>query len=162
MSIFDPGPVADVPTWRCPHCRTLQPEASRCRACQRPAVSCATCRRYRRSLLQDLGSCADDPARTPLRGDTQRACWTTDEAAVLPPGGMFERLAPTPGPDKPATPDGIDLGSPSAHADASPTLLAAQPAALAGRLLDAPPVAPTGNLELRPMKDAKQEGRRAT
>jgi hypothetical protein len=91
MSIFDLAErVPDAPTWRCPHCRTLQPETSRCRACSRPAVTCASCRAYRPSFVGELGFCANDPAHWPLRADEVRPCWVSDAPAPLPEGGLFE------------------------------------------------------------------------
>jgi hypothetical protein len=163
VSIFDLEPVPDVPMWRCPHCRTLQPEASRCRACQRSAVSCATCRLYRPSLLDGLGSCAHDAARTPLPGGTQRACWTGDDGAWLPPGGLFDGLAPTRGPARVSAPGGRDLDPPSSADEVAPPYPRDAPRpAHGGQLLDAPHVAPSGSLERRLMTDAAPEGRRAT
>ncbi len=171
MSIFDAlEHVPDAPTWRCPHCRTLQPESSRCRACQRSAVSCATCQRYRRSLVGDVGFCAHDPARSPLTGDEVRPCWVAEEVAPLPAGGLFEAVTSSLASDGPHGPrasqvDGIVAGMPisggatpsgglrsgSAEAarevDLSAMLVDGARAEHAGGLLEAPHVAPLGSLE---------------
>ena len=69
--------------WRCPHCETPQPEASRCWVCHRSSTSCGTCRHFRRSVAERTGFCALDRRRRPLRGDEVRACWE-DAAASVP------------------------------------------------------------------------------
>ena len=76
MSIFDhPDGVQPAPSWRCPKCRTLQPETTQCWRCDEPAFTCETCHFYRPSVAAALGHCANDPARTPLRADEIRSCW---------------------------------------------------------------------------------------
>jgi hypothetical protein len=62
-------------SWRCPHCETPQPEASRCWVCHRSSTSCGTCRHFRRSVAAQTGFCALDRRHQPLRGDEVRACW---------------------------------------------------------------------------------------
>jgi hypothetical protein len=64
-----------VPTWRCPHCQTPQPESSRCWVCKRSSTSCATCRHFRRAIAGQFGFCALDRQRLPLAGDEIRGCW---------------------------------------------------------------------------------------
>jgi hypothetical protein len=71
-------------TWRCPHCATPQPEASRCWVCHRSSTSCATCRQFRRSVAARTGYCGLDRKRAPLDGDEVRACWE-DGAVPLEP-----------------------------------------------------------------------------
>jgi hypothetical protein len=59
-----------MPNWRCPHCRTPQPEAARCWVCRRSSTSCATCVHYRRSVAPLIGgTCGLDPRAFTLRGD---------------------------------------------------------------------------------------------
>jgi hypothetical protein len=83
-----------MPSWRCPHCSTPQPEASRCWVCHRSSTSCGTCRHFRGSVAARVGFCGLDRRRTPLTGGEVRACW--EDGALLPP------------PD-PATPGLLDL-----------------------------------------------------
>jgi hypothetical protein len=78
-------------TWRCPHCRTVQVDASSCFLCNRSATSCGTCVNFRRSLVGGLGYCALDAVREPLTGEERRPCWT-DQAAA-PADGIFVQLA---------------------------------------------------------------------
>jgi hypothetical protein len=73
-----------MPSWRCPHCSTPQPEASRCWVCHRSSTSCGTCRHFRGSVAARVGFCGLDKRRKPLSGDEVRACWT-DGALALPP-----------------------------------------------------------------------------
>jgi hypothetical protein len=76
MSIFDhPDDASTVPTWRCPHCATLQPESTRCWACERSPMTCATCRYFRRSVIGAVGLCGLDRTRSLLAGDEVRGCW---------------------------------------------------------------------------------------
>lgn len=63
----------------------MQAETTRCWRCDKPAFTCRTCHFYRASVAADLGYCADDSLRTPLRADETRSCW---EAAVLPGVGV--------------------------------------------------------------------------
>jgi hypothetical protein len=70
--------------WRCPHCETPQPEASRCWVCHRSSTSCGTCRHFRRSVAARTGFCALDRRREPLRGDEVRACWEDGATPVVP------------------------------------------------------------------------------
>lgn len=70
-----------MPMWRCPHCATPQPEASRCWVCHRSSTCCATCRHFRRSIAVELGYCGLDRRRAPLEGGEIRACW---ESAARP------------------------------------------------------------------------------
>ena len=100
-----------MPNWRCPHCRTPQPEAARCWVCRRSSTACSVCRHFRRSVAAPYGgTCGLDPRRIPLRGDELRGCWrpiirssgpTTlgDIAVVDPlgpplgvPGGLWAEL----------------------------------------------------------------------
>jgi hypothetical protein len=65
-----------MPNWRCPHCRTPQPEVARCWVCRRSSTSCATCVHYRRSVAPLIGgTCGLDPRAVPLRGVELRGCW---------------------------------------------------------------------------------------
>jgi hypothetical protein len=66
--------------WRCPHCATPQPEASRCWVCHRSSTSCGTCRHFRQSVAARVGYCGLDRRRQPLEGDEVRACW--EDAAI--------------------------------------------------------------------------------
>ena len=93
MRSYDPH----MPNWRCPHCRTPQPEAARCWVCRRSSTSCATCVHYRRSVAPLIGgTCGLDPRAVPLRGDELRGCWrpvrrgragAPDELPVVDPLG---------------------------------------------------------------------------
>jgi len=74
-----------MPMWRCPHCATPQPEASRCWVCRRSSICCATCRHFRRSIAATLAYCGLDRRREPLAGDEIRACWESATARVEPP-----------------------------------------------------------------------------
>jgi hypothetical protein len=73
-----------MPSWRCPHCSTPQPESSRCWVCHRSSTSCGTCRHFRGSVAARLGFCGLDRRRQPLNGDEVRACWE-DGAVPLAP-----------------------------------------------------------------------------
>ena len=88
-------------TWRCPHCATVQAEASRCFLCGRSATSCGTCALFRHSLVSGLGYCARDRRREPLSGDEQRGCWTAPDGAagaiLLPPAAGLPGGAPARG-----------------------------------------------------------------
>lgn len=74
-------------TWRCPHCATVQAEATRCFLCGRSATACGSCARFRRSLVNGVGYCAIDKRREPLTGAEQRGCWLGAEPAAL--DGLF-------------------------------------------------------------------------
>jgi hypothetical protein len=149
MSIFDPlERIPDAPTWRCPHCRTLQPESSRCRGCSRAAVSCASCHYFRPSFVGALGFCATDPAREPLSGHEVRPCWVSLGATSAPDGGLLDALL---SPSSAAT----ALPAPSAPAGVSAFSPVQQPVDVEddeahsehrGRLVEAPHVAPAGTL----------------
>ena len=83
--------------WRCPHCATPQPEASRCWVCKRSSTSCGTCRNFRRSVAVQFGYCGLDRRRLPLIGDEIRPCWQArpemadDEQRVPVPAGALAR-----------------------------------------------------------------------
>ncbi len=68
--------------WHCPHCGTPQPEASRCWVCRRSSTTCGACRHYRRGVAGQLGYCALDRRRDPLRGDEIRGCWEAPKAVA--------------------------------------------------------------------------------
>lgn len=70
--------------WRCPHCSTPQPEASRCWVCHRSSTSCGTCRQFRQSVAARVGFCALDRHRRPLDGDEVRACWEDGAQPLVP------------------------------------------------------------------------------
>jgi hypothetical protein len=94
--------------WRCPHCETPQPEASRCWVCHRSSTSCGTCRHFRRSVAERTGFCALDRRRRPLRGDEVRACWEDATAPVVP---------------EPAVPGLLGLLTDHAHGDPAPEVV---------------------------------------
>jgi hypothetical protein len=73
-----------MPSWRCPHCSTPQPVASRCWVCHRSSTSRGTCRHFRGSVAARIGFCGLDRQREPLRGDEVRACWEDGAVAVAP------------------------------------------------------------------------------
>jgi len=82
-------------SWRCPHCETPQPEASRCWVCHRSSTSCATCRHYRGSVAARTGYCGLDRRRLPLLGDEVRPCWedvATPVAFDPPIPGLLDLL----------------------------------------------------------------------
>jgi len=81
--------VPSAPSWRCPHCRTLQPETTHCRTCSRAAVACGTCHLYRASVVTDLGYCARDRSRTPLSGDEVHPCWEAGATELDVRPGLF-------------------------------------------------------------------------
>jgi hypothetical protein len=72
-----------MPSWRCPHCSTPQPLASRCWVCHRSSTSCGTCRNFRGSVAARVGFCGLDRRRQPLLGDEVRACW--EDGAIAGP-----------------------------------------------------------------------------
>lgn len=111
VSIFDhPDTVSPAPSWRCPSCRTLQPETTHCWRCQKAAYACETCALFRASVAAGLGYCASDPARAPLRSDETRSCWEAASspaivAAVPSSGeGLFAELGPAQPPVSVAAP----------------------------------------------------------
>jgi hypothetical protein len=61
--------------WRCPHCGTPQPVASRCWVCRRSSTSCGTCKHFRTSVAARIGFCGLDRERLPLDGAEVRSCW---------------------------------------------------------------------------------------
>lgn len=86
-------------TWRCPHCATVQAEATRCFLCGRSATSCGSCARFRPSLVSGVGYCADDRRREPLTGAEQRGCWIA--SATTATDGLFvSSPAPRPVPTR--------------------------------------------------------------
>lgn len=89
-------------TWRCPHCATVQIEASECFLCHRSATSCGTCVNFRASLVGDVGYCALDRRREPLSGAEERPCWTGSLEPVI--DDLFEAAAsrqpPAPEPER--------------------------------------------------------------
>jgi hypothetical protein len=98
MSIFDhPDLVPDAPSWRCPHCGTLQPETSRCWACTKSPVACGTCQFYRSSLVSEMSFCGLDQARAPIDAEEVRTCWKARTDPVDADAGLFSdaELRPT-------------------------------------------------------------------
>ncbi|MBA2381620.1 MAG: hypothetical protein H0V73_05865 [Chloroflexi bacterium] len=71
-------------SWRCPHCSTPQPVASRCWVCHRSSTSCGTCRNFRRSVAARVGFCGLDRRRQTLQGDEVRACWVDRAVPAAP------------------------------------------------------------------------------
>lgn len=163
MSIFDhPDAVPTAPSWRCPHCRTLQPETSRCSACARAAVTCSTCHLYRTSVAPDVGYCAHDRTRTPVDADEVRACWEASPTLDVTTG-LFDGsvLAPTSAP--PVAPRSVPVSKvlpPNDEEDLGGAGLARAPQ---GRLVEAPAVAPGRQLmsELQRRVRQGRERRRA-
>ena len=106
-----------MPAWRCPHCSTPQPEASRCWVCHRSSTSCGTCRHFRGSVAARVGFCGLDRRHEPLQGDEVRSCWV-DGAVAAPPDpatpGLLDLLTVAAlGSPYPADADGGD-GAPKA------------------------------------------------
>lgn len=83
-----------MPVWRCPHCATPQPEASRCWVCRRSTTSCGTCRHFRRGVAGGLGMCGLDPKHTALTGSEMRACWTASPPAPDPADRRLVAVGP--------------------------------------------------------------------
>ncbi|MGH2468275.1 MAG: hypothetical protein ACRDGL_11210 [Candidatus Limnocylindrales bacterium] len=79
-------------TWRCPTCRTPQPETARCWVCATSSTTCSTCLHFRRSVAGRLGTCGLDSRGRPLRGDEIRPCWEAPEAVAYPADGLFPAL----------------------------------------------------------------------
>jgi hypothetical protein len=104
-----------MPSWRCPHCSTPQPESSRCWVCHRSSTSCGTCRHFRGSVAARVGFCGLDRRRQPLHGDEVRACWE-DGAVPLPPDpatpGLLDLLTVRPPGEPAAATDGHPASSP--------------------------------------------------
>jgi len=143
MSIFDASAeVSMAPSWRCPHCRTLQAEALRCWRCLRAAVTCSTCHRFRTSVASDLGYCAADSSRTPLRGDEARPCWEAAPEAPTAPG-LFDTGTPPPAPPTAAPTRPRRQGpAPAPKPSVEDVRAAAWVEAPDGQLVEAPSVAP--------------------
>lgn len=110
-----------MPSWRCPHCSTPQPEASRCWVCHRSSTSCATCRHFRTSVAARVGFCGLDRRRLPLIGDEVRPCWEDGAVPAAP---------------DPQTPGLLDLLTDDAQLPVAPARPSSRPASLAA--LDAP------------------------
>jgi hypothetical protein len=85
-----------MPTWRCPHCRTVQADSIRCFLCGRAATSCGTCASFRRSVVDGLGFCGNDRSRSPLTGEEHRQCWTGASDTLTE--GVFAPLGEAPRP----------------------------------------------------------------
>ena len=142
MSIFDPVErVTTAPSWRCPACKTLQPETTRCRACSRAAITCLTCHAFRPTLVGDVGFCADDPARTPIRSDEVRPCWVHEAMTTASEGGLFD----TPG-SSPAPPAALGSAAPLVPPSPRPASHGHARDEARGRLVEAPHVAPARGL----------------
>ena len=122
-----------MPSWRCPHCSTPQPEASRCWVCHRSSTSCGTCRQFRGSVAARVGFCALDRRRNPLQGDEVRACWE-DGAAPIPPDpatpGLLDLLTVS----AIGEPEPADAVTASAHRPKAAARLGSQPAGGTHRL----------------------------
>ena len=120
-----------MPSWRCPHCSTPQPVASRCWVCHRSSTSCGTCRQFRGSVAAKVGFCGLDRKREPLQGDEVRACWE-DGAVPLPPDpvtpGLLDLLTVAPIGEPPALPP--DRAASALPDDEAAVRPAARPAAL--------------------------------
>ena len=110
-----------MPSWRCPHCATPQPEASRCWVCHRSSTSCGTCRHFRGSVAARVGFCGLDRRRQPLAGDEVRACWE-DGATPVAAGSDHAGAA------RPADRAGCSASRSTTRAEAS-TPTASDPAA---------------------------------
>jgi len=158
VSIFDhPDVVPAAPTWRCPHCRTLQPEASRCRACSRAAVTCATCHLYRRSVATDLAYCATDRAHTPLDSDEVCARWEATPGLDAAPGLFDDLEMIASAPQSHAAAPSSKPSPPAAVAPEELPIPAWEPATPPGGLVEAPHVAP--GLQL--MSEVQRRSRRS-
>ena len=154
MSIFDrTSETSTPPSWRCPHCRTLQAESSRCWRCSRVAVNCSSCRHFRRAVVSDLGYCAVERTRTPLGGEEVRSCWEPPRPAS-PAAGLFAGLevsdtieAADPSPPPQAI---TAVVRPAGSGPSRPPLEALEAAAWreppSGELVEAPRVEPSGRL----------------
>jgi hypothetical protein len=64
-----------MPYWRCPHCNTPQPEASRCWLCGKVTTACLSCRHFRRGMAGGLALCGRNPRGPVLRGPEVMPCW---------------------------------------------------------------------------------------
>jgi hypothetical protein len=82
--------------WRCPHCATPQPEASRCWLCGLSTTTCAACRHYRKGIASGLGLCGRNPRVLALHGTEVFPCWEAkpnhdDEPSVREGAGISPR-----------------------------------------------------------------------
>jgi hypothetical protein len=145
MSIFDhPDTVPTAPSWRCPHCATLQPETTRCWACLRSPVACGSCQFFRESIVSELTYCGLDQARAPVGRDEVRTCWrpnsrVSDAQAVLFTEAQLE-------PDRPSEPNVPTTERTSSRAGPA----AAKLAVADDGLVEAPHVAPARALATDP------------
>jgi hypothetical protein len=108
-------------------------------------VSCASCHRFRRSIASDLGYCADDAARSPLSGEEVRSCWE-DAPSATPGPGLF---------------DAAELAAKLATAPARPAsdpVPAPPRPPVAGGLVEAPHVPPSGRLSSEFERRARSAG----
>jgi hypothetical protein len=112
-----------MPSWRCPHCSTPQPEASRCWVCHRSSTSCGTCRQFRGSVAARYGFCGLDKRRRPLIGDEVRACWEDAAVPVAPEPelpGLLDLLTVRTLRDPGQAPERDGHDAPAAEAPGSP------------------------------------------
>jgi hypothetical protein len=152
MQVDQPDIAAAVPSWRCPHCRTLQPETTHCRTCSRAAVACGTCHLYRASVVTDLGYCARDWSRTPLSGDEVHPCWEAGAAELEVRSGLFSEFdlaRPATILSEPETTDQLARPEPTAPQPTGEPFADDQQVAGAGVFVEAPNIAPGRRPNLR-------------
>jgi hypothetical protein len=109
-------------------------------------------------VVSDLGYCADDRARTPLRGDEVRDCWAARDVTIVAAPGLV---------DDPELPTSASTAATRSEADVVALRLEAPPSTRPdeaddssdvqpGGLVEAPCVAPGRRLASEVQRRARQ------
>ena len=121
-----------MPLWRCPHCATPQPEASRCWLCGRSTTTCGACRHYRRGVAGGLGLCGRNPRRLALRGTEVLPCWEAPPAPDPVPSVHDSSGGAPRGRDDRAPRTFVPVEELRAGAEGAAAAVTSQPVAVAG------------------------------